>query len=264
MTAVACQVRERLGHEGRDQAALLGERLDHVAEEHGAVACRERVGEREVLLELPVGILVVGGVVVPAEPGDRFGDLGHEVEVARQRAHVVTRLFERVERVGELELPVRCATQQEVLELGADLQLIAEPLRALERRAQDRPGAVRPRLALDRHVAGEAAHVLAPGQDREAARVGHRDDVGIVRALADVARGEPREAGAVVEQVVEVVRRHELCARLAVHVDELREQELDARVLDDPPHVVGVLWRRGHLLKVYPARRGRGNGCQLL
>ncbi len=246
VAAVAGQMRERLGHERRDQAALLGQRLDHVAEEHGAVAGRERVGEREVLLELPVGVLVVGGVVVPAEPGDRFGDLGDEVEVARQRAHVVTGLLERVERVGELELAVGAATQQEVLELGADLQFVAERRRAIERRAQDRPRAVWPRLALDGDVAGEARNVLAPRQDRQAARVGHGDHVGVVGTLADVAGGEPGEAGALGEQVVEVVRGHELGVRLAVHVDELREQELDARVVDDPPYVLGVLWRWGH------------------
>ena len=39
--------------------------------------------------------------------------------------------------------------------------------------------------------------------------------------------GEAGEARAVVEQVVEVRGRDELGARLAVHVDELREQELD-------------------------------------
>jgi hypothetical protein len=49
-----------------------------------------------------------------------------------------------------------------------------------------------------------------------------------MRALADVAGREAREAGALVEHVVEMVRGHELGVRLAVHVDELREQELDA------------------------------------
>ena len=64
--AVAGQVGERLRHEGRDQAALLRQRLDHVAVEDRAVAGRERVGEVEVLLELPVGVLVVGRVHRPS------------------------------------------------------------------------------------------------------------------------------------------------------------------------------------------------------
>ena len=50
----------------------------------------------------------------------------------------------------------------------------------------------------------------------------------------------PAKPGAVGEQVVEVVRRHELGARLAVHVDELGEQELDLSLADDSPYVVGV------------------------
>ena len=50
----------------------------------------------------------------------------------------------------------------------------------------------------------------------------------------------PAKPAPSVEQVVDVVRGHELGARLAVHVDELGEQELDAVVADDSPDVVGV------------------------
>ena len=85
VAAVAGEVGERLGHEGRDQPLLLGQRLDHVAEEDGAVAGHERVVELEVLLELPVGVLVVGRVVVPAQRGDVARDRRDEVEVAGQR-----------------------------------------------------------------------------------------------------------------------------------------------------------------------------------
>ena len=175
VAAVAGQVGERLGHERRDQPALLGQRLDHVAEEHSPVAGRQRVGELEVLLELAVGVLVVGGVVVPAELGDRLRDLGDEVEVAGQRAHVVAGQLERVERVGDLDPAVVGAPDQEVLELGADLQLVARLGRAGERVAEDRARAVRPLLALDGDVAGEPGDVRLPRQDRQAARIGHRD-----------------------------------------------------------------------------------------
>jgi hypothetical protein len=65
-----------------------------------------------------------------------------------------------------------------------------------------------------------------------------------VRSLA--ASREPGESGAFGEQVVEVMRGHELGARLAMHVDELGERELDATVSDDLPGIVGVLGERGH------------------
>ena len=156
VAAVAGQVRERLGHERRDQPALLGHRLDHVAEEDRAVGGRQRVGELEVLLELPVGVLVVGRVVVPPERRDVARDLRDEVEAARQGAHVVTGLVEGVERVGELDRAVVLLAHEEVLELAADLELVAERLGAVELAAEDRARAVRPLLALDVHVAGEA------------------------------------------------------------------------------------------------------------
>ena len=53
-----------------------------------------------------------------------------------------------------------------------------------------------------------------------------------MRALADVAGGEAREPGAVVEQPLEVRDRHELGVGLAVHVDELGEDELDAPLVE--------------------------------
>ena len=96
------------------------------------------------------------------------------------------------------------------------------------------------RLALDRHVARKPRHVGLPGQDRERLRIRHRDHVRVVRALADVARGEPGEARALAQQVIDVVRRHQLGARLAVHVDKLGEEKLDFALADDPPDVVLV------------------------
>ena len=71
MAAVPGQMREWLRHEGGDQTALLGQRLDHVAVEHSPVARGQRVGELEVLLELAVGVLVIGRVVVPPHTRDR-------------------------------------------------------------------------------------------------------------------------------------------------------------------------------------------------
>ena len=221
VAAIAGQVRERLGHERREQPALLRQRLDHVAEEHRPVARGQRVVELEVLLELTVGVLVVGRVVVPPEPGHRLRDHRDEVEVAGQRAHVVTRLVERVERVGEGDPTVLSATQQEVLELRPHLQLEPERLGPLERVAQDRSRTERPWLSLDRHVAGEAGDGGLPWQHREAGGIGHRDHVGVVGSLSEIAGREPGEPGAVGQQVVEVMGGYQLRAGLAVHVDEL-------------------------------------------
>jgi hypothetical protein len=111
VAAVAGEMGERLGHERGDEPPLLSQRLDHVAVEDRPVTRGQGVCELEVLLELAVGVLMVGGVVVPAQLGDRARDLGDEVQVARQRPHVVTGLIEGVERIGELQASVGAATQ---------------------------------------------------------------------------------------------------------------------------------------------------------
>jgi hypothetical protein len=59
------------------------------------------------------------------------------------------------------------------------------------------------------------------------------------------------EAGALGEQVVEVVGGDQLRARLSVHVHELREEELDAVVLDDLANVVFVTGRIDHCPFLY-------------
>ena len=261
VAAVTGQVTERLGHEGGDQAALLSERLDHVAKEDRPVAGREGVGEVEVLLELAVRVLVVGGVVVPAEPGDVARNLGHEVEVARERAHVVAGLLEGVERIGQLDRAVLALAHEEVLELGADHELVAHRARALEHVAQDRPRTVGPRLAVHRHVARQAGDVRPPRQRGERANVGHRRDVGIVGTLADRPGGESGEARAVLEQPVEVARRHQLGVRLAVHVDELGEEELHV-VLTEVALDVLAGARRGEGLVHGPNVSARPGGGQ--
>jgi hypothetical protein len=229
---VAGEVAERLRHEGRDQATLLCQRLEHVAEEDRAVACRESVGVVEVLLELAVRVLVVVGVVVPAQVRHVARYLRHEVEIAREAAHVVAGLLHAVERVGELDGAVLALAHEEVLELGADLELVAEVASALELAAQDRARAVGPLLALDVNVAGQPRHARPPLERREAPHVRHGGEVRVVRELADGAGGEPREACALLHQSVEVPRRDELRVRLPVHVDELREQELDVVLCD--------------------------------
>ncbi len=193
----------------------------------------------EVLLELAVRVLVVGRVVVPAEVGEVARHLRDEVEVAGEAAHVVAGLVEAVERVRQLDPAVLGLAHEEVLELGADHELVAELLRAVELAPQDRARAVGPLLALHVNVAGEPRHAGLPRQRREAAHVGHGREVRVVRELADRAGGEPGEAGAVLHQPVEQARRHELRVRLPVHVHELREQELDVVLIDVALDVLG-------------------------
>ena len=79
-----------------------------------------------------------------------------EVVVARQAREVVAGLLERVELVGELDRAVLVAAHEEVLELEAHLELVALLRACCELAAQDRPRVVRPLLALDGDVAGEA------------------------------------------------------------------------------------------------------------
>ena len=196
-----------LGMNVASRPALLREGVDHVAEEDGAIAGRQRVRELEVLLELAVGVLVVVRVVAPAELVAVARDGREEVVVARQAAQVVAGLLERVERVGDRDGAVVAAPQQEVLELGPDLELEALLLRPRELVAEDRARVIRPLLALDVHVAREPGEVGLPRHGGEARRVGHRAEVGVVRPLPDLAGGEPREPRALLQQPVEVRAR---------------------------------------------------------
>jgi hypothetical protein len=80
---------------------------------------------------------------------------------------------------------------------------------------------------------------------------------GVVGSLADVAGGEAREPRPLGQQVVDVVGGDQLGAGLAVHVDELGEQELDAVLGDDSPDVVGG----GGLPNVVRAGESLGHGA---
>ena len=212
--------------------------MHHVAEEDRAVAACKRVGVREVLLELAVRVLVVVRVVPPAELVHVVRHAAEKAVVAREPAQVVAGLFEVVERIGDAEGAVLVLADEEVLELEAHHEVVARRLRLLELVAQDRPWVVGPLLALDIDVAGEAAERRLPGDRCEAAEVRDGGDVRVAGELADLAGGEPREAGAVLDELVEVRGRDELRARPRVHVDELREVELDAPLFGDAADLV--------------------------
>ena len=106
--------------------------MDHVAEEDRAVAARQCVRVREVLFELAVRVFVVVCVVAPAELVHVLRDGGEEVVVPGQPAQVVAGLFEGVEVVRDFDAPVVRLSQQEVLELEADLELVPSGASALE------------------------------------------------------------------------------------------------------------------------------------
>ncbi len=123
--AAAGLVGERLGHEGRDHAALGGDHRQQVAQRDHAVGGGQRLGELEVLLELAVAVLVVVGVVGPAERVHRRRDRGEVVIHPGDAAGVVAGLGGGVGGVGDRQAAVGVAVQQEVLDLGADPRLEA-------------------------------------------------------------------------------------------------------------------------------------------
>ncbi len=135
-------------------------------------------------------------------------------------------------------VPSRVQLDQEVLQLDPDLELIPLRSRLREHVAEDRARAVRPSLALDRDIAREPRQVRLPRHEREALQIGDRRDIRVARELADLSRREPREPGAVLDEPVELLRRHELRARTPVHVHELGEDELDPTIGDRLPNRV--------------------------
>ena len=210
---------------------LLGQLVDHVAEEDRPVAARERVGVLEVLLELAVGVLVVVRVVAPAELVDVAGDRRQEVVVAAEPVEVVAGFLEGVEGIGELDRAVVVQLDEEVLELEPHAEVEALRAGLLDLAPENSARVVGPLFSVDVDVAGEACHRRLPGDRREAREVRDRRDVGVARELSDLAGGEAGEARSVGHEVVEICCRHELGARPRVHVHELREVEVDSALL---------------------------------
>jgi Multicopper oxidase len=112
----------------------------------------------------------------------------------RRALEVVAGLLEIVERVGEFQLAVARAADEEVLELHTDHELVplARAFSSCRRRI----------------VRGRMAEGRLPGDRREALQLGQDRDVRIARQLADLARREAGKAGALADEVVEVRRLH--------------------------------------------------------
>ena len=215
----------------------------------------ERVGVAEVLFELPVGVLVVVGVVGPPERVHVPRHRGEVVEHAGQGPGVITRRLRLVHRIGHGDAAVGRAPHQEVLRLGADTHGVAALGQPLDLAAQDDAGRVRPRLAQHVGIALNDPEPRLPWRRHVRAQVRHGEDVGRRGRLPHRSRreaGEPRPVG---QQAVDGGDRDHLGAGLAVHVHEHGEEELDAV----PPRRLGQLRRvrdRGRR-SLQRARQGR-------
>ena len=178
---------DRLGHERRVEAVLLGDRLERELERDRVVGGRERVAVLEVDLVLPDRDLVVGGLDPDPERlegvdhvlADLLGEVGREVEVAGLV-------------VGQrLDPAVGAAPEQEELQLRAGVDDVAQLLRPLDLAAEDAARVADERLARRReHVADDAGRAarpraLLPRDLGERGHVGHE---------VLVALGDPGEA----------------------------------------------------------------------
>ena len=105
VTAVAGESGERLGHEGRAQAVVLGDGLGHELEEHVAVGGLEAIVVIPVHFELAVAVLVIVLIRVPAEPDHGVANLGDDIEMPGQGRLVVAGLGLGVRGASEIALP---------------------------------------------------------------------------------------------------------------------------------------------------------------
>jgi len=131
--------------------------------------------------------------------------------------------------VEHLRACPECVVYLETYRLTISVSRVACEVREepCERVPEDRARAERPLLALDRHVAREPRDVRLPRQDRQRGRIRHRDHVGVVRPLADVAGGESGESRPFHGHVVHVGGRDQLGLRNAAHLDERAQKELE-------------------------------------
>ena len=245
MAAIAGEVGEGLGHEGRAVAVALGDRLDHELEEGVPVRGDQAIVVLPVHFELAVRVLVVVLVGLPAELDHRVADLADDVEAAHQRGLVVAGLLLHVPGIGDRHFVLR---EQEILALDAGLHPVSGGVRALDLALQHHPGRGFDRGAVHPQIGGEPADLAVPGKLDQALRVGDGEHVGIGGRHVEPG-GETREAGALLLHVGDGARRHQLRSQHAEQVDEADQEIADALVLGHRGEI------DGHVLP--PARLGR-------
>jgi len=191
--AGAGAVAERLGHEGGLHPAALGQHREQIPRGDDAVGGGECVGVGEVLLELPVAVLVVVGVVAPTEGVHRLGDLGQVVVHPGHVARFVTRLSAEIGSVGGDELAVLGPGDEEVFDLGADVHRHTGFGCLVKCFLEDQSRGVWPRLSVDVRI---AVHQRQTGLDErdggERGRIGNGDQV---RVLGHLPHSTRRVAG---------------------------------------------------------------------
>ena len=250
--ARAVLAEQRLGHERRVQPVLHRVFLDRDPVRHAVVGHLQRVGVAHVDLVLAGADLVVGVLGVDPELLERQHRLAAQVRAGVERRQVEVAAV--VEHLGRLRV-----TEVEVLELGADVEVVeAHLLGALERAAQHVARIALVRRPLGRQDVAEhppdAGLLGTPRQPRERRRIGLRDHVGL---LDRVEAGDRRavEAHPALERVRQLgdVDRERL--QLAEDVGEPEADEPDLLLRDDREDVVGgkrvfghrrrhVIWRR--------------------
>ena len=240
MQPVPRQVGEGLGHEGGEHPGLGRQRVDHVAEHDHPVGRGQGVREAEVLLELPVGVLVVVGVVGPTEGVHVARRRGQVVVHPGQRPGVIAGCLRLVLRVRDLYPAPLTAAYEEVLGLGARLERVARLPQPLYLAAQDDPWGERPGLTEHVGIALDDPEPRAPRRREVRTDVGHRQYVRRGRDLTHRPGREAGEAGAVGQQSLESRSRHQFRARLSVHVHEHGEEELDSVAIDRRPELRGA------------------------
>ncbi len=229
MAAVAGQVHERLGHEGRAHPVLFRDRPRHVFEEHVPVGSQQAIVIVPVHLELAIGVLVVVLVRLPAQGEHGIADLGDHVVAPHQRLLVVAGFLLGVGGIGQ---GLAVGRDQEELALHAALHALAVLGGAGDHLLQLRARAVGDFLAVHPQVAGEPTHFRLPRQLDQAVGIGLGEQVGVRRCHVEPG-GEAGETGAVALHVADRRGRRQLGAQHAEQVGVADQEILDLSLFGD-------------------------------
>jgi hypothetical protein len=216
---------DRLGHERRVQAVLLGDRLQRELEGDRVVRGLQRIGVLEVDLVLARGHLVMGRLHPDAE---RLEGVDHVVPDGTREVRAEVEVAGLV--VGQrLDGAVVGAAEQEELQLRPHVHDVAQLLRPLHLAAEDEARVAGKRLAAWReHVADHPGGLaLRPRDLGEGPHVRHE----VLVALGDPGEALDRRAvepGAVADRALELVDRDRHRLDDAHDVGELELDEPDA------------------------------------